>query len=120
MTIRDLNILERFESLYDLFRAGDVVTLVFGLIFALIFFRAIIGIRDSMKAVAEYKTLPDLASYLSANPSCKTPTGPKCKQCQSNHFGSYRVFNALALTRLSVLIGRVHFCKKCETPLYRT
>lgn len=81
--------------------------------------------RSSSEAVVLYNSLPDVVGYLNCQPQARTPTGPRCAKCESNHLGSFvvvkKTFLDLGLRPAKqAFIGRVHFCKRCDTRLYRT
>jgi len=65
-----------------------------------------------------FRSLPDLPTYLENNPSCRSSGGPRCVNCNSIHFGSYAVHKFGFIT--NPFLGRVHFCRKCRTALYKT
>lgn len=100
---------------------NNLIYIVFGLLlllFVISFISMAAGRNRIQKQHAEdlkrlldvFNSLPDLDTYLADNPACKSSSGPKCKKCSSNHFGTQRVAD----------VGVIHFCKKCRTDLYRT
>jgi hypothetical protein len=81
--------------------------------------------KSSKEAVDLYGSLPDVVSYLNQQPHARTPTGPRCYKCESNHLGNFAVFKKTFLdlglrSKKEAFLGRIHFCKRCDTKLYHT
>jgi hypothetical protein len=79
--------------------------------------------QANKEVVALYDSLPDIMSYVKLQPQARTPTGPRCHKCESNHLANFAVHNGSFWgNRVSKenFLGRIHFCKRCDTRLYRT
>lgn len=81
--------------------------------------------QSSKEAMDLFNSLPDVVGYLNGQPQARTPTGPRCSKCESNHLGNFVVWKKTFLdlglrSKKEAFMGRIHFCKRCDMRLYRT